>query len=188
MQIAGFNAGGTWNPADGAITDGTLLTPVTTNVTPTNPGEWETYQTSVLLTQDFVALGVGFNLQAVDNVVVEIVAPVSLKITPNTLNLKSQGNWVTAFISNPPSCYTLKDIDPATVLLTYGQNPGFPPDTVNSQGHKFMLKFDRQQLITLLNGTTGNVPVTITGAFTDGIAFAGTTNLHVIKPGKGPKK
>jgi hypothetical protein len=75
VQIAGFNAGGIWDPADGTITNGTLLTPVTTNVTPTDTGEWRTYQTSVTLTQDFVALGVGFNLQAVDNVVVEVVAP-----------------------------------------------------------------------------------------------------------------
>jgi hypothetical protein len=113
---------------------------------------------------------------------------VILKITPNTLNLKSQGQWVTAFISNPPSCYKLKDIDPASILLTFGQNPGFAPDKVNSQGNKFMLKFDRQQLITLINGTTGNLDVIITGNFTDGIVFAGTTTLHVIKPGKGPKK
>jgi hypothetical protein len=187
VEIAGFDSGGTWNPSSDAITTGQSLTKII-NLAPTATGVWGTSSTTVVLPQNFTALGVGFSLDAVDNVVVELVAPVSLRITPNTLNAKSQGQWVTAFISNPPSCESLKNIDPNSILLTYAANAGFGPDTVNSQGHKFMLKFNRQSLITMLNGATGNVPVTITGNFMDGVAFAGTTNLHVIKPGKGPKK
>jgi len=192
VEIDGFAPSQTWDPAAGTSTG----TPLTTVTLPTN-GSMTPFQTSFFSgpgSQNFASLGVGFNLApgtdvslSVDNVVLDLVAPVSFRLTPMTLNLKSQGNFVTGFISNPPSCFTLADINQGTVQLTYGGG-AIPAQMINAQGKKFMVKFDRGALIKLLNGTTGQVTLTVTGAFNDGIAFAGNATINVINPGKGKKK
>jgi len=183
-QIAGLNPGGAWN-LDGSFvnpTDGQILGTFT-DMTETDPAAWGTYKNAITLPGAFEALGVGFNLPMVDNVIAEVVAPVSFKISPTTLNLKSRGKWVTAFISKPPSCYTLDSINADSILLSVGES-SIPADWINRHGRKFLLKFDRQALIAMLNGATGAITLTVSGSFTDGIAFEGQTTLRVIDPGK----
>ncbi|MBM4275706.1 MAG: hypothetical protein FJ134_14775 [Deltaproteobacteria bacterium] len=184
VQLACLKPGGAWDLA-GNLTNGQVLANITV-LNDTNPGEWGIYQTSATLPDSFEALGVGFNLSRVDNVILEVVAPVAFKISPKTLNLKSHGNWVTGFISKPPKCYTLTDINPDTVMLSFG-GQSIPADWINSHGRKFMIKFDRQALIAMLNGATGPVTLTVSGAFKDGIAFVGETILNVKDPGKKKK-
>jgi hypothetical protein len=189
VEMVGFTDGQTWSTDNGS-TDGN---PLTTISLPTN-GSLTPFQTSFFLpsgSQNFVALGVGFNLatgtsvtMTVQNVVMDLVAPVTFRLSPMTLNLKSKGNFVTGFIRKPPSCYTLSNIVQDTVQLTYNGG-AIPAVTVNSHGNKFMVKFDRGELINLLNGITGPVTLTVTGTFEDGIMFAGHTTIKVIKPGKG---
>ncbi len=196
VLLYGFNTGGTWDPANGNFTNGQELTKITSlPMTPTTGDLWGTFQTSMLLPSlssglPYAALGVGFNLPAVDDVVLEVVVPVSFKLTPRTLNLKSKGNWVTGFISNPSSCYTLADINIERVngdipifLAPEGGEP-FAVDWINNHGKKFMCKFSRMALITAIGDTVGQVKVFVTGTFTDGIAFEGETSIRVINPGK----
>jgi len=188
VEIVGFTAAQTWDPATGAAT-GTPLTTIplsaAASLTP--------FKTSFFLpqgSQNFAALGVGFNLAAgtgvsmtVDNVVLDLVAPVSFRITPVTLNLKSRGNFVTGFITKPPTGFHLADINQSTVQVTFGGGTA-AVQSINAKGNKFMMKIDRGELITLLSGQTGPVTVTVTGAFNDGTAFAGDAVIKVINPGK----
>lgn len=201
VKVAGLKAAGVWDPATGLLgPSANDFEDLLTDSALSDSGAWETYQNSINYNSTafngVTVLGIGFNLAAgtgvsmkMDNVVMDLVAPVSLKITPNTLNLKSQGNWVTAFISKPPSCYSLADIDQTTIKLSLaGTDTFIMPVSFNRNGRKFMMKFDRSQLINLINGATGAVTLTISGAFNDEVLFEGSTSLRVINPGKGPKK
>ena len=188
VAIAGFAAAQTWDPAGSGAT-GTPLTAITLSA---NSG-LTPFKTSFFLpqgSQAFTALGAGFNLAAgtdvsmtVDNVVLELVAPVSFRIAPVTLNLKSRGNFVTGFITRPPAGYHLSDINKSTVQVTV--NGGTVPIRwINAKGNMFMMKIDRGALITLLNAQAGPVTLTVTGTFNDGTLFAGDAVIRVIEPGK----
>jgi hypothetical protein len=45
-----------------------------------------------------------------------------------------------------------------------------------------MVKFDRQALINYLDGTTGEVILTVAGELSDGLPFKGTDTITVINP------
>lgn len=205
VKVLGFTSG-TWSSADGTTT-GEPVTLVEADLADTivneETGETEfaTFQTCSTLTGDnsnFAFLAIGFDLpdpvtvgnnSAVDNVEVLLVAPVTLKLTPRTLNLKSKGNWVTVAVSNPPSCYSLTDIDTSTLELSVGSDcfgsDGFGPDWFKVLKNKVHAKFSRAELIEMLGTTTGQaVPVMVSGTFNDGVAFEGVTHIKVINPGK----
>jgi hypothetical protein len=214
VKLYTFNAtSGSWNSLDGTAAgftglpvDADLLDTLDENGQPV----MEPYQTSFTLTGDasnYAFLAIGFDLpdpvtvtvddggtptdvtynSAVDNVVVTFVAPVNMKLTPRTLNLKSRGNWVNVAIALPRdlSCYTLADIDTSSLKLTYGGGE-VAAHWSKIQRRKVMAKFSRQELATLLNGATGSaIVVGVCGTFTDGVAFEGETTLRVINPGGG---
>jgi len=176
-----------WNTGDGS----TSGTPLTTVPLPTNGAMTPKEILFGLTSGDFDALGVGFNLvngtgtMTVDNVYLNLVAPVNFRLEPMTLNLKSMGRWVTGFItiSSFASCYTLAHIEKGTVKLAYnGQT--INAEKINAKGNKFMIKFSREGLITMLGGNTGPQTLTVTGFFDDGIEFAGQATINVINPGK----
>ncbi len=188
VKLVSFTSGEFWNTGDGS-TDGT---PLTTVPLPTNGALTPKEVLFGLTSGNFDALGVGFNLVAgagvamtVDNVYLNLVAPVNFRLDPMTLNLKSKGRWVTGFITISPfaSCFTLADIQKGTVKLAFnGQT--IDADKINAKGNKFMIKFSRAGLITMLNNNTGPQTLTVTGFFDDGIEFAGQATINVINPGK----
>ncbi|MDI6854912.1 MAG: hypothetical protein QME75_15070 [Deltaproteobacteria bacterium] len=209
VKVYAFNDTGSWNSADGTVIDGISLweanLPDTIVDEGTGETDWVTYQASIPLTSEasnYKFLAIGFDLpdpvtptdvtynSAVDNVVVTLVAPVNMKLTPRTLNLKSKGKWVNVTITMPRgSCYTLDQIDTSegnSPRLTFAGSEGFEADWSKVLKHKFMAKFDRQKLVDMLAGTTGSaVIVAVSGTFNDGVAFEGETTLRVINPGGG---
>ena len=96
-------------------------------------------------------------------------------LNPNTLNLKSQGRWITCRIALPDG-YDVADIDPATVYL----EGTVPADRTAVEDDKLMVKFDRSAVQALV--APGNVELTVTGELTDGTAFEGSDTIRVIDP------
>ncbi len=96
-------------------------------------------------------------------------------LDPQTLNLDSKGNWVTAYLIFPGG-YGPEDIDIDSVLL---QNE-LKVKKHDIDGDTLILKFSRKALQKLLQPGE-EVVIEITGEFKDGLAFYGTTTIRVIK-------
>ncbi len=113
-------------------------------------------------------------------VLVNVTRPtgsVRLRFEPRTLNLKSQGQWVTARIEFQDAVAAL--VDPASLLL----EGSVPADRVQVlDGRTLLVKFDRAALIQVLVPGAA-VTVCVTGALTDGRTFKACDTIRVIRPG-----
>jgi hypothetical protein len=128
---------------------------------------------------------------------VQKVLSATIDCDPNTLNVKSKGNWITCYVELPQG-YDPRNINASTVLLDDILSPelnpkyGFAGDEksyiVDYDGdgiEERMLKFDRSEVRYLLD--TGNsVPLTITGRLQDGTEFEGSDMIRVIDRGAIP--
>jgi hypothetical protein len=102
----------------------------------------------------------------------------TINIDPNTLNLKSKGRWITAYISLPEG-YSINDIDISSILL----EGTIPAEWGDIQGDTLMVKFDRSEVEDILVPGTYNLKVT--GELLDGSGFEGFSDeVRVIDPGK----
>jgi hypothetical protein len=100
----------------------------------------------------------------------------SIDIGPDTLNLKSKGNWITSDII-PPEGYNAEDIEIDTMLL----NDVIPAEWGDVQGEELMVKFDRSEVEDMLSPGTCNLKVS--GELTDGSAFEGYSDeIRIIDP------
>jgi hypothetical protein len=138
-----------------------------------------------------IVFGAGDSVPADDtgSFTVDIAMPAMIAISPNTLNLRSRGRWITAFIQLPA------DLDPRNILrsslLLDGIVPAAPRpysfgDHSGDGIRELMIKFSRSATQALL--TPGTNTITITGDMVDGTSFIGSTTLRVINPGKGKNK
>ncbi len=101
------------------------------------------------------------------------VAPITVKIEPNSLNLGAKGVF-TAFITLPINGnYELSDIDTASLICE-----GAPVVETNQAAKKLIAKFNREDLRGVLAGS--NVTLTVTGAFKDGRPFKGSDTVKVL--------
>ena len=109
--------------------------------------------------------------------------PATIDIDPNTLNLKSEGDIITAFIELPEG-FDVSDIDPSSILLN-GSVPAIGPATIGNYDldgvPDLMVKFDRVAVQEILDPGDG-VEITITGQI-DGTDFVGTDTIKVIDVG-----
>ena len=107
----------------------------------------------------------------------------TINIDPSTLNLKSQGQWITCYIELPAG-YDVADIDVTTVLL----ESLFEVQHSDIQDDVLMVKFDRQDVVIyiedILGIISGDVTLTVTGELTDGTPFEGSDIIEVKKNGK----
>lgn len=121
----------------------------------------------------------------------------TIDIDPDTLNLKSQGKWITCYIELPIESsltYNVRDIDIGSILLneeipaeTWPTNIGdYDGDGVED----LMVKFDRADVGAILE-PGDNVEISITGRV-NGVPFEGKDYIRVIAPpghkGKKAKK
>lgn len=128
--------------------------------------------------------------------IVPSILQATINIDPNTLNLKSNGKWVTCYIELPAG-YDVEDIDKASVALTSINDtviepPLFRTGPIGIGDYDWdsipdlMVKFDRQTLIEeleLIIVPPVDVRLTVKGALIDETQFEGTDVIHVIKPG-----
>lgn len=119
-----------------------------------------------------------------------VPGPISatVDITPNTLNLKSLGNFITASIELPDE-FNVNQIDGNTVQISAIDEHSIEPisaDKTMVEGIEsdncLLAKFDRKDLINVL--VPGDeVNITIEGLLTNGEKFTGVDTLRVIEPG-----
>ena len=127
-----------------------------------------------------------------DDIKVTSASPATIGINPGTLNLKSKGNWITAYIELPED-YSVEDIDINSIILSkingnlidpplYTVGPSEIGDYDGNDISDLMLKFDRQELIPLLE--VGDAELIVSGELVDGLMFEGTDTIRVIDKGK----
>ena len=110
----------------------------------------------------------------------------TVDIHPETLNLKSNGTWITVLIG-PPEGHEVSDINVTTVRL------GTVPAAWGNVGeNKLMVKFDRQAVIDYVISklyhiapppAKNYVELTITGELFDGTPFEGKDTIRVVYEG-----
>jgi hypothetical protein len=117
-------------------------------------------------------------------------------ICPHTLNLKSEGRWMTCFIKLPNG-YDAEEINVSTILLN-DTIPAEPKPTAIINLRRFdtkllMVKFNRTAVKEYINSSTkvgGNhlkrarVTLTVSGKLFSGQAFEGSTKIRVMHPPK----
>ena len=110
-----------------------------------------------------------------------------IDIDPDTLNLQSHGNWITAYIELPEG-YDVNDIDISTILLEDTILAELEPTEVGDNDNDgiadLMVKFDRSAVEAILEPAE-EVELTVTGELNDGTAFEGSDIIQVINKGKG---
>ena len=99
-----------------------------------------------------------------------------INIDPNTLNKKSNGGWITAYIELPEG-NDVNDIDIKTVVLEY-DSQNIKAEMGEVQGNLLMVKFSRQSLISILYDVNGDVELKVTGKVANKI-FEGTDTIKV---------
>lgn len=104
------------------------------------------------------------------------IVEATVDIDSDTLNLKSKGKWITAYIELPTD-YDLNDIDIGTVKLLYGNTHALAVKG-EIQGYFYMAKFDRNQVKDMLTGVEGPVELKVTGKVGDTL-FEGTDSIRV---------
>ena len=103
-------------------------------------------------------------------------ARVSLQVDPKTLNLKSNGNWITARIE-------VDRASPADIESTSLTLNGVPAAWVHLvHNETLMAKFDRAAFAATVS--IGEILVILEGRWKDGGAFRATDTIRVIRPGR----
>ncbi|MFH2070069.1 MAG: hypothetical protein ABIJ11_02495 [Elusimicrobiota bacterium] len=117
--------------------------------------------------------------------------PVSVNFDPDTLNLRSEGRFVTVYIEMPPG-YSPTEIDIRTVHICAINGTDVSPiqcllfptgiTDEDSDGQKeLMVKFDREAIGSVLTPAE-NVKISFAGDFITGDTFVGNDTIRVINP------
>ena len=116
---------------------------------------------------------------------------VTIRFTPDMVSLEAVPQEFRVTISNVPDPYKPEDINSTTVtvegIVFMKQMPNWPKITKNF----FAFKVDGSELLNFVilqkighmapqPGTKVNVPITVTGQYTDGTDFQGTFDLVVL--------
>jgi len=109
-----------------------------------------------------------------------VVVEAEVSVHPETLNLRAQGRWITAYIELPAG-YAVEDIEIETVQLLY-DGESLDADWGNVQNGVLMVKFDRATVVGWFDGLHDEeVELTVAGEV-NGTSFEGTGTIRVIDP------
>ena len=123
------------------------------------------------------------------------VITATVDIQPQTLNLRSGGKWITAYIELPEG-YDVANINVSTILLNdtipVEPKPIAIGDYDNDTVPDLMVKFDRQQVINYIMANVDmsrlyeerfmTITLTITGKLKNGTPFQGSDTIKIILP------
>ena len=110
-----------------------------------------------------------------------VAVPVTVEVHPETLNLNSQGRWITTYVGLPEG-YDAGGIDVGTVRLKYGEHVLDAQWGNVAEDGRLMVKFDRQAVSAILP-VAEEVELFISGEF-HGVLFRCSDHIRVISPGK----
>lgn len=106
----------------------------------------------------------------------------TVEISPKTLNLKSNGKWVTVIITFPEDI-SADDVDIESLELEVDGKSISANWTRAGEG-VMMVKFSRDELKEIVDGL-GEVEIQVSGDLVGGGSFEGFDTIRVINPGKG---
>jgi hypothetical protein len=108
------------------------------------------------------------------------LVPAEVRIVPRSINLASEGKWITCYIQLPDD-YNVADIKPDTVFLQHEIQA--QSLSIDEGQQVATAKFTRSDVQEILDD--GEVELTITGRLTDGTVFEATDIIKVLnKAGK----
>jgi len=108
---------------------------------------------------------------------------VQLAVSPRTLNLRSNGQWVSAHLEVPAG-YDVNEINQATVTLQNSISADITKTEIldyNNNGiADIMMKFDRAALQNMIGGGD-TAEIVINGEFNDGTPFTGRDSIKIVR-------
>jgi hypothetical protein len=107
---------------------------------------------------------------------------INVRIHPETLNIKSNGRWVTVKITLPQGISS-SEVNTGSIKLWLCDD-SIEPVWDRTSNDTIMLKIDRSTIQSLVSGN-GNITIRLTGILPTGQPFEGTDTLRVINPGNG---
>jgi parallel beta-helix repeat protein len=106
----------------------------------------------------------------------------TVEIAPDTLNLKSRGKWVTAYIELPEN-HSVGDIDIPSILLNDAVPAEESPTKIGDYDEDgladLMVKFNRSEVQELLEPGS-DIVIKVAGKLVDSTSFVGTDTINVI--------
>jgi hypothetical protein len=99
----------------------------------------------------------------------------TIDIDPDTLNLESNGNWITVYIDLPTG-YDVNNIDISSIML----DNTLMADWGEVQNTTLMVKFDRLDVENLIGMPQAAVELTVDGRINNGPYFTGQDTIRAI--------
>ena len=106
-----------------------------------------------------------------------MLLPATIDIDPDTLNLHSNGRWITVYIDLPAG-YDVNNIAISTVTLDNTLNA----EWCDVQNTTLMVKFDRLDVENLIGAPQVSVELSVEGKLSNGIPFKGQDSIQAINP------
>lgn len=110
----------------------------------------------------------------------EVPILATVKVTPKTLNLASNGRWVGCTILLPDD-YDVGDVDTDTIALKGEIEPVW--SRIDKETKKLLVRFNRSEIQNMLKDAENPVLLSIIGALNDGTGFEGTDTIRIIPMG-----
>jgi len=114
---------------------------------------------------------------------VMLAISVDVEITPKTLNLQSNGNWINCAISLGDG-YDITDINISSIRLNGSIEPAWA--NIDQEEQKLLVKFNRSQIQQMLLDTREvSATLTVAGSLNDDTDFEGEDTIRLVnKKGK----
>ncbi len=111
--------------------------------------------------------------------------PAEVKITPKTLNIPSNGKWISCSVMLLDENYNISDVNIATIMLMLNDGELLIPVSIRTdqQAQKLLLKFDRLDVQEMLKYDENPISLTVTGMLNDGMDFAGDDTITILDAG-----
>jgi hypothetical protein len=128
-----------------------------------------------------------------------VLVSATIDITPNTLNLRSKGKWITCFIELPGESFTVNEIDIESIVLMGAdeeetadvpeKSPTIIGDFDLDGVPDLMVKFDRRAVQNAFTEGMAELTVHVSGTLVGGdVKFQGSDKIRIIDNGKGENK
>lgn len=106
-----------------------------------------------------------------------------VKVTPKTLNLTSNGNWITCTVALGDN-YDIGDVILGSITLNDKLQP--VRAQIDEAEQKLLVKFDRAETQEMLSNAESPALMTVSGKLTDGTDFEGDDTIKIVTS-KGKK-